>query len=218
MTSSNRHELADEEQKLLSELCQKYLKDGYKFIISPNINQLPEFFGSYRPDAVALKDEHKIAIEIKQRAYNKKENSLKEIKKIFDGHADWRLIVTYLGSDPLSRIEIPRASRHDIQEQILSVRSLLEQGHNRAALVMAWSLLEAVLHYIQVDTGKRPRTPGTVLQEFATLGYVDPELEMKLRELINLRNKIVHGHVNLEPSVEDVKIILLVLEQAMRDS
>jgi uncharacterized protein YutE (UPF0331/DUF86 family) len=205
------------ERAFLADLGKQYVAQGYTFVVEPGPENLPSFLGRYRPDAVALKSGDNVAIEIKQSPHPATERSLKEISRLFDGHDDWHLVVSYMGTDPLKRMTIPAASPEDIRQQIGELQMLASQGQLRAAFVMAWSLLEASLHRIESDEGKRPRTPGTVVQTLAMLGYIEPELEQRVRPLINLRNRIVHGDVGAEPSSEDIQTVLLAVEQALAD-
>jgi uncharacterized protein YutE (UPF0331/DUF86 family) len=61
----------------------------------------------------------------------------------------------------------------------------------------------------------RPRTPGTVVQTLAMDGYIAPDTERRMRELIALRNQIVHGDVVAEPAAEDVNLVLTAVEEIL---
>ena len=102
-----------------------------------------------------------------------------------------------------------------IRERIEEVDALSASGHNRAAFVTAWSLLEAALQSINAATTAKPRTPGTVVQTLAMNGYIEPEVERNLRALIDLRNRIVHGDLKAEPSAADVELVLSAIGQTL---
>ncbi len=203
------------ERQSLEKLRKQYIAQGFNFIEHPGPDQLPEFLGAYSPDAIALKSGTNIAIEVKQRPNPASEQSLKEIRRLFEGHPDWQFVISYGGSDPLTAITIPPASAAAIRSRVKEVRELAEQGQERAALVLGWSLLEAALHRLESESGKRPRTPGTVVETLAMLGYLSPEIERRLRPLIALRNRIVHGDVDIEPSADDLDTILNAVEEAL---
>jgi hypothetical protein len=217
MDSAAQSQASYTERAFLSNLSSQYVERGYRFVIEPGPENLPSFLGRYKPDAVALKPGDNLAIEVMQSPRPATERSLKEISRLFDGHDDWHLVVNYIGNDPLKRMTIPVASPADIRQQIGELQMLATQGQLRAAFVMAWSLLEASLHRIESDEGKRPRTPGTVVQSLAMLGYIEPDLEQRVRPLINLRNRIVHGDVEAQPSPDDIRTVLLAIEQALAD-
>ena len=81
---------------------------------------------------------------------------------------------------------------------------------------MAWSLLEATLQAMDNAAEAKPRTPGTVLQTLSMIDLISPDIERRARDLINLRNSIVHGDVSVEPSAEDIDLLLGVVEEALR--
>lgn len=215
MMSLTAQSATEFEPHSIEDLRAKYTEQGYTFIARPGQEQIPEFLGSYRPDAIALKPGTNVAIEIKRRINSSAEPSLMEIRRLFEGHPDWQFVISYGGNDPLTTTAIPPASAADIRSRMEEVRSLATQGQRRAALVLGWSLLEAALHRLESEKGKRPRTPGTVLETLATLGYLSPGIERKLRPLIALRNRIVHGDIYGEPSAEDLETVLSSIDQAL---
>ena len=203
------------EQLSLEQLRARYTEQGFTFIVHPGREQIPAFLGSYRPDAIALKPGINIAIEVKQRSNVLAEKSLKDIRRLFKGHPDWQFVISYGGSDPLTAMAIAPASAAAIRSRMEEVRALTEQGQRRAGLVLGWSLLEAALHRLEGETEKRPRNPGTVVETLATLGYLSPTIEQRLRPMILLRNRIVHGDVGAEPSADDLHTVLTAVEQAL---
>ncbi|PZW40019.1 hypothetical protein C8P66_12664 [Humitalea rosea] len=215
MTAPARSWPEEAEREFLAGLRAQYVDQGFTFVVDPRPDDLPAFLGSYRPDAIAKKPGANIAIEVKQRPSPATEWSLTRIRRLFEGHPDWQLVVTYIGSDPLKTLTIPVSSTADIRRRAEEVRTLEIHGQQQAAFVMAWSLLEAALHRIESEKGARPRTPGTVVQTLAMLGYIDPALEQRVRPLIDLRNRIVHGDLHAEPSPYDVHLVLSAVEQAL---
>jgi REase_AHJR-like len=215
MTSPVQTWSVDIEKQALSHLRGQYTAKGYTFTIDPEVASLPEFLDGYRPDAIAQKPGENVAIEVKNRPHPAAELSLQEIRRRFDGRDDWKFVVSYFGVDATQRVSIPTASKPAITESLNDVRQLVEHGQERAAFVMAWSLLEAALHSVENDESKRPRTPGTVVQSLAMLGLIDPPLEQRIRPLIDLRNRIVHGDLSAVPTREDVLSVVTSVEQAL---
>ncbi|WP_035201412.1 HepT-like ribonuclease domain-containing protein [Agrobacterium tumefaciens] len=205
------------ERKALEKLRDQYEAKGFEFVMRPGKELTPPFLGSYQPDAIASKDNSKIAIEVKQQYSPAAERSLSQIRKLFEGHPEWEFVISYGGNDPQATVVMPQASQALIARRLLEVEALSEQGNYRAAFVLGWALLEASLHRLQGEEGKRPRAPGTVVETLASLGYVTPETERRLRPLIALRNRIVHGDLEIEPTGDDVSAILDALGQALAD-
>jgi uncharacterized protein YutE (UPF0331/DUF86 family) len=184
-------------------------------MIAPAPAELPAFLGSYKPDALARKPGLNIAIEVKRHPSPTTEKRLQDIRRLFEGHADWQLRVVFMGTEPLPSVTIPPARPAAIRKRMDELAALNAAGHHRAAFVMAWSLLEAALHSIGGQTTSKPRTPGTVVQTLAMNGYIEPEMERRMRALIELRNRIVHGDLNAEPTSNEVELVLSAIQETL---
>lgn len=203
------------EEQFLEGLRARYEDEGFTFTVAPNSRELPDFLGFYIPDALAQKPGLNIAIEVKRQQTSATRQSLQKIRQLFEGHPDWQFNVVFMGADPLQPLTIPPAPPAMIRARMDEVRALNSEGHRRAAFVMAWSLLEAALHSVGAETTSKPRTPGTVVQTLAMNGYIDPEMERRMRSLIELRNRIVHGDLNVEPASADVELVLAAISETL---
>lgn len=215
MTSTAQSQSVDSETQLLAGLKARYLAEGFTFEIQPDPRHLPPFLGTYAPDAVARKQGLNVAIEVRQRRTPVTELKLKEIRRLFEGHPDWQFVVAYAGDDPTKSLTITASPIAEIRKRLDDVRALEAKGELRSAFIFGWSLLEASLQKIENSAGARPRTPGTVIQTLTMLGYIDPEVEPRVRSLVMLRNRLVHGDLTAEPSVSDVKLILDVVDKTL---
>lgn len=208
MSLAANHSLQEAEVAFLEKLRPEYETKGYRFIIHPSRTDLPEFFATYEPDAVARRPDHNVAIEVKSRATPTVEQSLQRIRKLFDGRPDWKFTVAYAGSGETGIRRLPVPSRSEVLDRTQEAELLLADGNVRAAFVAAWSLLEAALNSALPDADKRPRTPGSVVQTLAIDGLISDGLEQSLRPLVELRNRVVHGDLTAEPSEADVRMVL----------
>jgi uncharacterized protein YutE (UPF0331/DUF86 family) len=205
----------DADARFIEGLRARYEDQGFTFKVAPDPRDLPKFLGKYIPDALAKKPGLNIAIEVKRRDTSAMEHSLQKIRRLFEGHPDWQFDVVFMGTHPLHHVTIPRASPVMIREHMNEVRRLNGGGDHRAAFVLAWSLLEAVLHSVSGETTGRPHTPGTVVQTLAMEGYIEPETERRMRSLIELRNRIIHGDLNVEPAPADVELVLSAVTETL---
>jgi uncharacterized protein YutE (UPF0331/DUF86 family) len=203
------------ESEFLEDLRSHYEAQGFAFTVEPDQSMLPPFMGAYRPDALARKPGLNVAIQVKRRQSLATQARLQDVRRLFDGHPDWRFSVFYAGSDPLDSVTMPTASPADIRRRMEEVQELEKQGHHRPAFVMAWSLLESALQSVNDHETSKPRTPGTVIETLAMDGYIAPDMERRMRKLITLRNQIVHGDVAAEPAVEDVSLVLAAIEETL---
>lgn len=212
-----RHQASQEELDLLASLRRQYEAKGFSFEMEPDLRGLPDFLGSYVPDAIARKAGENVAIEVRKSRSRASEFSLQQIRSRFDGHPDWTFAVAYAAEDPLKTLTIKPAAVPAIRRQLADVRALITQGQNRAAFLLAWSLLEATLLNVEGEQEARPRTPASVLQGLAMLGRIEPETERRLRSAILLRNAVVHGDLTMEPTKQDVDTLANVIEEALSE-
>jgi len=206
MAPSLRSRDGEAERHFVETLRARYEEAGFTFQAEPGADQLPDFLEGYRPDAIARKPGHNIAIDVR-RGPGPSEPPLPAVRRLFDDHPDWRLHVAFMASDPLRALPIPRADLAEIRAQNAKIRALHAAGHRRAAFVMAWALLEAALR-ATCDEADRATSPGTVVQALAMNGLVTPETERDLRALVPLRNRIVHGDLAADPSDDDIALVL----------
>lgn len=203
------------EREALDALRARYESDGFTFMIEPSSEQLPAFMAPYRPDAIARKSGQNIAIEIKHRQSLSNQRRLQEIRRLFDGQPDWQFHVFFSGEGEPQAVTIPVSSREAILARIDALHELSDAGHRQPAFVMAWSLLEAALQLVDAESGDKPRTPGTVLQILTMHGHISGDTERRLRKLIDLRNRIVHGDVAAEPKATDVDLVLSAINEIL---
>lgn len=205
------------EAQFLEDLRGRYESQGFTFVVEPRKGELPDFLGTYIPDALARKPGQNVAIEVKRRKTPSTERTLRDIRRLFEGHSDWQFHVVFMGGeDPLQSVAIPASVPAAICARINEVRALADQGHRRAAFIMAWTLLEAALRAMDAELGNSPRTPGTVVQRLAMNGYIGPELERRIRGLIQLRNGIVHGDLTLDVTSGEISQVLSAVEETLK--
>lgn len=205
------------ETRFIESLRARFEDEGFTFTAHPMAEQLPDFLGSYVPDALAQKPGHNVVIEVKRQQTRSVEYALRDIRRLFEGRSDWQFHVVFMGADdPLQSVTIPTSAPTAIRSRMSEVRALITQGHRRPAFVMAWSMLEAALRALDGEVGSRPRTPGTVVQTLAANGCIEPDTERRMRALIDLRNRIVHGDLVAEPETADIELVLTAIEETLR--
>ena len=203
------------ESQFVENLRARYEEAGFTFTVHPMGAHLPDFLGSYRPDALAQKPGHNVVIEVKRRQDPSTERQLTNIRRLFVGHPDWQFHAVFMGADPQESVTIPASAPVSVRGRMEEVRSLIAQGHRRSAFVVAWSLLEAALRALNGETGSQPRTPGTLVQTLATNGYIEPDTERRMRALVEVRNRIVHGDLEAEPATADIESVLSAIDETL---
>jgi len=187
------------EGDVLESLLPKYRAEGFDVFVNPSPSILPPFMQSYRPNAVALRRDKKIAIEV-VRSPESSGRKIQDLQSLFAPQTDWELRVFYVSPGVAERpFEVASAST--TRKAVQRVLDLKRDGHKLPALVMAWAALEALGRALMPDELRRPQTPARLIEVLASAGYLTPLEADSLRAAIALRNAAVHG--GLEPVVDD---------------
>ena len=187
------------EADVLESLLPKYQAEGFDVFVNPSPSILPPFMQTYRPDAVALRSDRKIAIEV-VRSTGGSAEKIRELQSLFAPQSDWELRVFYV-SPLTSEKALEVASRPAIKSAIQRVLDLKRDGHKLPAVIMAWATLEALGRALLPGQLGRPQTPARLIEVLASAGYLTPQEADTLRAAISLRNAAVHG--GLDPIVDE---------------
>lgn len=204
---------ARSERVALDALEPRLVKQGYRLIREPGPNDLPEFLQRLRPDAVALGGPPNLLIEVLSNSGPSKANieaqKVERLRRLIDDHADWRLEVVYARSSGATPNQAP-------VDQIL--RRLEEVRQNTpnetsGALLLAWSLLEAVVRRLEPEKAATGLSPGSMIELLLSLGYLVQSEASTLRASGQLRNAIAHGDLSVPgPAAVEVYRLLNVVE------
>ncbi len=187
------------EADVLESLLPKYQAEGFDVFVNPSPSILPPFMQTYRPDAVALRSDRKIAIEV-VRSTGGSAEKIRELQSLFAPQSDWELRVFYV-SPLTSEKTLEVASRPAIKSAIQRVLDLKRDGHKLPAVIMAWATLEALGRALLPGQLGRPQAPARLIEVLASAGYLTPQEADTLRAAISLRNAAVHG--GLDPIVDE---------------
>jgi uncharacterized protein YutE (UPF0331/DUF86 family) len=198
------------EDIFLQSLLPRYEAEGFTVVIQPSPSFLPPFMGKYRPDAIALSPSRKIAIEIKRDASAPKR--MRGIPELFAQHPDWELRVYCLAS--LSgELRLKAPTPRSIELAIKEVSELKDSRHNSAAIMMAWSVLEAIGRALLPEKLARPQPVARLVEVLASEGLITPNAADSLRRAEKLRNAVAHGDLDTAARAEDVDSLVASLRR-----
>jgi uncharacterized protein YutE (UPF0331/DUF86 family) len=199
-----------QEAAVLENIVPQLEAEGYEVYSHPSVHLLPSFMQAYRPDAIALREGKKLAIEVVRKG-SSSEKSLDKLRDLLAGHRDWELRVYWI-SPSSTPTPIEPASAKDIEQAIETIEQLTREGLLAPALLMAWATLEGVGRALLSEKIVRPQTPGGLVEVLAGEGYVTPTEADRLRALIAARNQIVHGGLRTKVGPREVRQFLAVLK------
>jgi REase_AHJR-like len=212
------------ERAILELLRERYVADGFQFIAEPAADLLPSFLRGYFPDAIALKDGGGVVIEVKGTRRPNSESEVSELARRLEGRPEWTLQLVF--ADNFARSELQSAGPDAISvpsdEELKQIRSeidlLLDQGHYSAALILAWSALEALARRFLVSEKpslSRPLTGWQVVEQLAARGLLDRWPLDDVSRLLARRNAVAHGDLSATVSREEVNRMLEIIDGVM---
>jgi hypothetical protein len=198
------------EREALDEVEQRLAGRGYTVVREPTRGDLPPFLGGFQPDAIATGKSPSLIVEVIARGRSSEAEAakVKQLQALIAGNPDWMLEIVYTTpSAPLPHVASPEAIRHRFGE----IRSLAQRDRP-AALIMAWSLLEAVARALLPDRAARGLLPATTVELLTSLGYIGQSEADALREAGRARNLIVHGDVSVDVPTVQLQPVLEIVD------
>ncbi|RVU14771.1 hypothetical protein [Methylobacterium oryzihabitans] len=212
---SDSDELAARIDDLMGRLRRDVGKRGWTFHVQPSSEVIPEFLKGYQPDALGIGPDGGIVIKIRVRGRETQAESLADLAKLVESQNGWELRVFYVSPPAEVAPGLPAPTSGELASGLAEARVLLDGVHERAALVMAWSLLEAMARLVSPTEEKaraRPLSPVQAVQTLAEMGYLEEADARRLRDLTRLRNAVVHGGLGTIVPAHDVARLIHDLE------
>jgi uncharacterized protein YutE (UPF0331/DUF86 family) len=198
------------EATLLESILPDLESEGFEVFANPSAPILPAFMRDHSPDAIALRKDKKLAIEV-LREGAPSNRRLDKLRELFSEHKDWELRVYWVSPSSVSKV-IEGASRDVIEQSIKAVEELTAVGRTKPALLMAWATFEAIGRAILPDRLQRPQTPGRLIEVLAAEGQITPTEADHLRRLAESRNHLIHGGLETSVSEADLQRFVDVLK------
>ena len=208
------------ERRRLLRAASDYRKKGYCVTLDPEGSDLPAFLGGLRPDMIAQRSDENIVIEVRSRATLRDgEPNLVDLAKAVEAQPDWRLdlIVTNPRHAPDEPLDGEEPSAVDIRGRIGVARELLDEGHDEAAALLAWSAVEAALRELarREALALNGRQPEFVIEQLYSVGLLGKEDYSLLLNALSERNLIAHGFVGRGLSDSIVTRVIDIADEAL---
>lgn len=188
---------------------------GYRVLRDPDERDMPAFLEGFRPDAVALARPPKanLVVEVVHKGHQQRDavGRVRRLRALLAGHDDWRLEILYAG---VIERELPSTTPEAVQAALSAARRL-SATEPRAALLLAWSALEAATRPLEPKSASRPLRAGSLVELLAAEGHILPSEADRLRELSDLRNRLAHGDLSADVTADEIREVANFAEQLL---
>ena len=128
-------------------IAEEYRSRGYEVIEQPSPEQLPEFLAGYHPDVLVRRGDETIIVEVKSRSSLTKDPRIREMARLVQAEPHWNFELVLVGEE--EQLRAPEGAhsfeRDDILRGIEAAERLVASEFSEAALLLAWSTLEATV-------------------------------------------------------------------------
>ena len=167
------------EQRLLQNAERRYRRRGYKVLLRPRGDDLPQFLSGFEPDMIAYNDQESVVVAVKPRADLPAAEYLMELANVVNGQQGWRLDLAVVNpkTPPLVDEDVEVLGQTEIVARIRAVRQLVKERQDEAAILLAWSTVEAALRLLadQQDIALENDQSAYVIKTLYSLGVLGQE-------------------------------------------
>ncbi|WP_417477707.1 hypothetical protein [Maricaulis sp.] len=206
------------ERRILDLLREQYESDGYTFITHPPVSTLPSEFGSFRPDAIAIKEDERTVIEIKGGSSTA---GVQQLQKVMSSLPNWSMRVVKFGDISADAEVLDLSLPPGFFTALNEFNFLVQTGRINSALLLGWGLLETVLtrtlhDNYQFEPSRAP-SPLELISNAELHGVLAADDARFTRKISQKRAAIAHGKFRTLPSFEDVVRLQTLLELLLVD-
>ena len=193
------------EAAVLQALVPDLEAKGYLVLLHPPPSLLPDFFQKYRPDAIALRHDKKLAIEIMVGQGTARARPV-DFQSVLSMHPEWELKLIYAAGQALPA-EPGLVSRQLLVDAAARLPHVLDQVGPVPGLLMAWSVLEAAARLAMPEALAQPQNSAALLEALGSDGYLTPTEINRLRPLAIVRDQAAHGRLDVVFTVPDMDLL-----------
>ena len=202
------------ERLLAQQIAEEYRQKGYEVSTESPL----DFFGDFRADLVARKDDDVRVIQVKSRASLAADQRIVELAQLIESKPGWNFELALVGEP--ENLSAPSESAPfgiaEVQQRLGEAAQLLDAAHVESAFMLAWSAFEAAVRMLLATEGVadgRITSSNYVLDQARYLGLLASEDYGRLTDALALRNAIAHGFSHSGLSEEYVTRLIHAVRQ-----
>ena len=208
------------ERERLLKLAEEYRDKGYEVLFHPNLEDLPDFLKSYRPDLIVRREDEVVVIEVKSRSsLNSSTQYLRNLAQAVEQHPGWRFELVVANSEDATYFSKAEESlqEHEIESQLQVAKQLVTK-HPASTILYAWSLAEATLRLVAAKEGLSLQRFDSLylVKRLATEGVISRSDYQLLMNALSLRNAVAHGFKTAQLTQTSVYELIEIVEQLLK--
>lgn len=187
-------------EQRLNHVADRYRAQGYKVVIRPGPDELPDFAKDFKVEIIARRDDGCVLASVKKSQSDlEADQGIPRYAEVTSEQPGWRFDVFLLGSEsePMpDKSEAKEPSEEDIRRALGDVDRMLQAGFDQQALIAAWAALEAAMRrrlHAEGEEAGWGSSPRTMLNELYSGGVLQRSDFRDLEGLFQARSAIVHG-------------------------
>lgn len=211
---------ANIERERLLKLAQEYRDKGYEVSFEPDLEDRPDFLKSYRPDMIVRRGDEAVIIEVKSRASLNSSSTqyLRNLAQLVKQYPGWRFELVMTNPEDAAYLPEAEGSLQAPEIELrLQVAKQLAAQHPEAAVLYAWSLIEATLRLVaeKEELSLQRFDPLYLVKQLAVEGAISRSEYQLLMNALSLRNAIAHGFKTTQPTQDFVGELIKMTEQLL---
>ena len=202
-------------EERLNHVADRYRAQGFKVVVRPGPNDLPDFAKDFKVEIIARRDDGCVLASAKKSPTDlEADRDIPRYAETIEKQPGWRFDVFVLGpeSGPLpDRRGAEEPSEEDIHRKLGEVERMLQAGFVGQALIAAWAVLETAMRrclQAEEEAAGWGSSPRTMLNELYSGGVLHGSDFRDLEGLFQTRSFVVHGFTT--PVIEKSSVQFLV--------
>jgi REase_AHJR-like protein len=203
-------------------IAEEYRSRGYEVIEAPTPEQLPDFISGYDPALLIRKGKEAIVVEVKSRSSLAKDSRIRDLARLLQTKPNWNFELVVVGEE--ENVSPPEGARpferEDILRGIEEAERLFESGFSEAALLLAWSTLEATLRVLAEEEGLSldRLTPTNILKQVVIHGVISRNDYSFLMNVMKYRNALAHGFKTTEFDSALIRDLIITTKRLLKST
>ena len=195
------------EGDLLSQVAERYRRQGYDVLVEPLVEQRPDFLSTFHPDLIARRGEEYVVVEVKMGEPGRSEPPLRQLAAEVARHPGWRLDLVFAQKTggELSFESLVTPLEEELVAQLSEGLQLCRTGHLAAGVLLIWASFEGAARLVsgreRLDVSPTA-PPLALIRALVSDGLIDDAGYEVIKLALQRRNAIAHGFTSAPDDLE----------------